>query len=116
MDRNKHTIDATNRPLGRLASEIAIILRGKNKPEFQPHLDQGDIVEVENVDKLVLTGKKIEQKTYYRHTGYPGGIREKKAGDMLENEPGELLKRSVRNMLPKNKLRKDMLKRLIIKQ
>lgn len=115
MDRKKQIIDATDRPLGRLASEIAIILRGKNKPEFQPHLDLGDVVEIKNIDKMVLTGKKLEQKKYYRHSGYPGGIKEEKAGDLMEKNPGEVLKRAVRKMLPDNRLRKNMLKRLIIK-
>lgn len=115
MERQKHTIDATDRPLGRLASEIAMILRGKNKPEFQPHLDMGDIVEVDNVGKMVLTGKKMEQKKYYRHSGYPGGIKEERVEELFQNNPGEVLRRSVRRMLPDNKLRKNMLKRLIIK-
>ena len=76
MERQKHTIDATDRPLGRLATEIATLLRGKHKPEFQPHLDQGDIVEVTNVDKIKFTGKKMEQKKYYRHSGHPGNLKE----------------------------------------
>ncbi len=115
MERQKHTIDATDRPLGRLATEIAMILRGKNKPEFQPHLDMGDIVEVDNVDQLVLTGKKMEQKKYYRHSGYPGGLKEEKVEELFQKDPGEVLRRAVRKMLPDNKLRKNMLKRLIIK-
>lgn len=115
MEREKHTIDATDRPLGRLATEIAMILRGKNKPEFQPHLDMGGIVEVENADKMVLTGKKMEQKKYYRHSGYPGGIKEERVEELFQKDPGEVLRRSVRKMLPNNKLRKNMIKRLIIK-
>ena len=116
MERKKHTIDASNRPLGRLASEIATILRGKHKPEYQPHLDQGDIVEVENIENMVFTGKKMEQKKYYRHSGYPGGIKEEKLEDLFQKDPGEVLKRSVRRMMPSNRLRKEMLKRLIIKK
>ncbi len=116
MERKKHTIDASNRPLGRLASEIATILRGKHKPEYQPHLDQGDIVEVENIENIVFTGKKMEQKKYYRHSGYPGGIKEEKLEDLFQKDPGEVLKRSVRRMMPSNRLRKEMLKRLIIKK
>lgn len=115
MERKKHTIDATDRPLGRLASEIAMILRGKNKPEFQPHLDMGDIVEVENADKIVLTGKKMEQKRYYRHSGRPGSLKEEKVDELFQKDPGEVLKRSVKKMLPNNKLRQRMIKRLIIK-
>ena len=115
MERQKHTIDATDRPLGRLATEIATLLRGKHKPEFQPHLDQGDIVEVTNVDKIKFTGKKMEQKKYYRHSGHPGNLKEESLEKKFQKNPGEVLKRSVRNMLPDNKLRKNMVKRLIIK-
>jgi large subunit ribosomal protein L13 len=111
-DRKLHTINAQGRTVGRLASEIAILLRGKNKPEYEPYLDLGDIVEVNNVSKLRYTGKKLEQKEYYSYSGYPGGLKTKK---MKDTEPAEILKRAVREMLPPTKLRKDMLKRLIIK-
>ena len=114
IKREEHTIDATGRPLGRLASDIAVLLRGKNKPSFQPHTDCGDIVRVQNVGALILTGKKTEQKVYHRYTGYPGGIRTTQAKDLLENEPAKMLRMSVRLMLPDVKFRAEMLKRLII--
>lgn len=114
MQRERYTIDASNRPVGRLASEIAILLRGKNKPEFEPHIDAGGIVEVNNVSKIEFTGKKWEQKKYYNYSGYPSGIRERTAGKLREEKTDEILTMAVRNMLPSNKLRKPMLKRLII--
>lgn len=115
IERKMHKFDATNKAIGRLASEIAIILRGKNKPEYQPYIDMGDIVEVFNIDKVKFTGKKTEQKKYYRYSGYPGGLRETKMKDLIEKNPGNILKRAVREMLPNTKLRTAMLKRLIIK-
>ena len=115
VTRRLHKIDATNKIVGRLASQIAIILRGKNKPEFEPHLDLGDVVEVSNIDKLKFTGKKLEQKKYFRYSGYQGGLKETKMSDLAKINPGEILRRAVREMLPGNKLRKNMLKRLIIK-
>lgn len=104
-------IDATNKVLGRLASQIAVILRGKNKPDFVPYLDKGDGVMIENIDKIKITGKKLENKIYYRHSGFPGGLKKKK---MKEFSPAELLRKAVYNMLPKNKLRKEMMKKLKI--
>jgi len=115
MERKLHTIDATGKAVGRLASEVAIILRGKNKPEFEPHMDCGDKVEILNITKLKFTGKKIEQKKYYHFSGYPGGMKEKKMKDMLTSNPGEVLKRAVTQMLPPVKFRKEMLKRLAVK-
>lgn len=114
VTRELHKFDATGKAVGRLATEIAIILRGKNKPEFERHIDCGDIVQVSNIDKLVFTGKKIEQKKYYKHSGYPGGLKETKMSDLVETNPGDILKRAVREMLPPVKFRKDMLRRLII--
>lgn len=112
IERKFHKIDAENKSAGRLASQIAIILRGKNKPEFEPHIDNGDIVEVSNVDKLKFTGKKLEQKKYYKYSGYPGGLKEK----IMKNVScAEVLRRAVRDMLPPTKLRDGMLKRLIIR-
>lgn len=115
IDRKQHKIDAKDKAVGRIASEIAILLRGKNKPEFEPHIDGGDVVEVRNIDKLSFTGKKLEQKKYYKYSGYPGGLKEKKMGDLKESNPAEILKRAVREMLPPVRFRKDMLKRLIIR-
>ena len=115
INRQLHRIDASEKAVGRIATQIAIMLRGKNKPEFQPHVDMGDVVEVINIGKLKFTGKKLEQKRYYRYSGYPGGLKETKMEDLQEKNPGEILKRAVREMLPPVKFRKDMLKRLIIK-
>lgn len=112
MPNTTHTIDATNKVLGRLASRIALLLQGKNKPTFVPYLIKGDKVVVVNVDKIKVTGKKFEKKIYYHYSGYPGGMKKKL---MREFSSAELLRRAVYNMLPKNKLRKDMLKRLEIK-
>lgn len=115
MERKLHKIDATDKAPGRIASDIAILLRGKNKPEFQPHIDGGDIVEVYNVDKLKFSGKKLDQKKYYSYSGYPGGLKTRKMSDINEKNPGEILKRAVREMLPPVKFRTDMLKRMIIR-
>ena len=115
IERKLHKINAENNSAGRLASKIAIILRGKNKPEFTPNIDCGDIVEVANIKKLKFTGKKLEQKKYYRYSGYPGGLKETKIKDLFESNPSEILKRADRDMLPPVKFRNDMLKRLIIR-
>jgi len=113
--RNTHKIDAENKTVGRLATQIAAFLRGKNKPEYEPHIDNGDIVEVFNIGKLKFTGKKLDQKKYFRYSGYPGGMKEIKMSNLNKSKPGEILIRAVREMLPDNKLRKGMMKRLIIK-
>ncbi len=110
--RNWHVIDAQDRILGRMASEIAIKLRGKDKPEFAPHMDMGDFVIVVNADKIRVTGNKLEQKKYHRYTGYPGGIREISLEKLIQKKPEEVIKRSVRGMLPKNKIGRDLLKKL----
>lgn len=115
ITRQLHKIDATDQTVGRLSTKIATLLRGKNKPEFEPHMDCGDIVEVSNIKKLKFTGKKIEQKKYYHYSGYPGGLKEKKMKDLAEKNPGEILQRSVREMLPPVKFRRNMMRRLIIK-
>ena len=117
-ERKLHKIDASGKAVGRLASEIAVILRGKNKPEFEPRLDNGDIVEVANIDKLKFTGKKLDQKNYFRYSGYPGGLRTESMKKLRQSRPdgaAEILKRAVRKMLPPVKFRRDVLKRLIIK-
>jgi len=112
MKRNTHTIDATGKVLGRLASKIAVLLRGKNKPDFAPNKDIGDFVIVKNVDKIKLTGKKRGQKIYYHHTGYLGGLKKVPLKKLFERNPGEVLRRAVFGMLPKNKLRAKQIKRL----
>jgi len=114
--RKTHQIDATDRPLGRLATEIAILLRGKNKASFRPHIDGGDIVEISNCNKIKFSGKKFEQKVYIHHTMHPGGLRTKKLADVFAKDPGMVLKEAVMGMLPKNKLRDLMIKRLLIKK
>ena len=105
VERKKHVIDAAGRPLGRLATEVAMILRGKNKPTFDPAKDEGDFVEVINASKIKFTGKKLDQKEYIWHTTHPGGLKTKKVKDVFATKPEEVLKRAVWGMLPKNKLR-----------
>tara|TARA_B100001964_G_C13645304_1_gene342340 strand:+ start:36 stop:383 length:348 start_codon:yes stop_codon:yes gene_type:complete len=114
MKRKLHKIDATGKIAGRLASEISLLLQGKNRVDYQSNTDCGDIVEVSNVSKMKFSGKKLDTKVYYRHTGYPGGIRETKLKDLMEKNPAEVLRKTLYNMLPKNKLRAKMLKRLSI--
>ena len=112
MERKIHTIDATDKVLGRLATQIVILLRGKHKPDFAPHKDTGDFVVIKNADKIRLTGRKRGQKMYYRHTGYLGGLKEVSLRKIFEREPGEILRRAVYGMLSKNKLRAKQIKRL----
>lgn len=113
--RNLHKIDATDKTVGRIATQAATLLRGKNKPEFEPHIDNGDIVEILNAKDLKFSGKKIEQKKYFRYSGYPGGLKESKMKDVFAKNPGEVIRKAVREMLPPTKLRDGMMKRLIIK-
>lgn len=107
-----YLVDAEGKTLGRLATRVATILRGKDKPQFTPHSDIGDFVIVINADKVNLTGRKLTQKTYYWHTGYPGGIKSITADKLMEKEPGEVLRKAVWGMLPKNKWQKRLIKRL----
>lgn len=110
--RNWHVMDAKDRILGRIATEIAVKLRGKDKPEFAPHMDMGDFVIVVNADKIKVTGNKLSQKKYHRYTGYPGGIREISLEKLIKKDPEEVIRRSVRGMLPKNKIGRELLKKL----
>jgi large subunit ribosomal protein L13 len=110
--QNWHVLDAKDRILGRMATEIAVKLRGKDKPEFAPHMDMGDFVIVVNADKIKVTGNKLLQKKYHRYTGYPGGIREISLEKLMKKNPEEVIRRSVRGMLPKNKIGRDLLKKL----
>ena len=112
--RKTHTIDAQGKVLGRLASQIALLLRGKNKVDWQPNVDGGDIVRVKNVGQIKITGRKLGQKVYYHHSSYPGGLKKEKLSELFAKNPSEVLRRAVWNMLPKNKLRKEMIKRLRI--
>lgn len=114
IERKTHTIDATGQVLGRLATKIAGLLRGKGKPGFQPYLDQGDYVIVKNVAEIKVTGNKMQEKVYWRHSGYPGGLKKIKMADLFKIRPSEVLRRAVYNMLPKNKLRNETIKRLKI--
>jgi large subunit ribosomal protein L13 len=116
MERKTHTIDATGKVLGRLATEIAVLLRGKHKPDFVPYLDMGDFVVVKNVREIKLTGKKAEQKKYYRHSGYLGGLKELPFKKIFEKDPAWVLRKAVFGMLPKNKLRAKQIKRLKIEK
>ena len=107
-----YKIDASNKKLGRLATEIASILQGKNQPEFLPYKLSNNKVIVFNTTKIVVTGKKFENKKYFHHSGYPGGIKEISFKDLFEKDPNEPLKKAVHGMLPKNKLRDKMIKNL----
>ncbi|HPI91753.1 MAG TPA: 50S ribosomal protein L13 [Deltaproteobacteria bacterium] len=112
IDRQWVLIDAKDMVLGKLAVKAASILRGKTKPEFTPHTDVGDFVVVINADKVLLTGNKVEQKTYYRHSGYMGGIKSATVREVLKKKPEEVIKRAVKGMLPKNNLGRAMFKKL----
>jgi large subunit ribosomal protein L13 len=105
-------VDADGKVLGRLATEVAVLLRGKKKPEFVNFLDSGDFVIVINAEKIKVTGKKIDQKKYYSHSGYPGGIKEKTFKELLETKPEEIIKKAVWGMIPKNKLGRAAYKKL----
>lgn len=112
VERKWYVVDAEGKTLGRLAAEVAKVLRGKNKPTFTPHVDTGDHVIVLNADKVVLTGKKLVQKTYFRHSGYPGGTTFTTAGKMLETRPERVVEMAVKGMLPKNSLGRKMYTKL----
>ncbi|MDA0671362.1 MAG: 50S ribosomal protein L13 [Bacteroidetes bacterium] len=102
-------VDAAEKPLGRVSTEIASILKGKNKPEYTPHMDTGDNVVVINAEKVVLTGNKLTQKEYFHHTGYPGGDRFTKASDLMEKDPAKVILKAVKGMLPKNRLGRKLM-------
>lgn len=111
-NREWQIVDADGKTLGRLATKLAAILRGKNKPEFTPHADTGDFVVVVNASKVRMTGKKLTDKLYYRHSGYPGGLKSVSAEILSSAKPGEILRKAVWGMLPKNKSQKKLIKRL----
>jgi large subunit ribosomal protein L13 len=110
--RNWYVVDAEGQTLGRLATRIADTLRGKRKPEYTPHIDTGDFVVVVNAEKIAVTGDKRESKRYYRHSGYPGGIRSRTLGEMLDRTPDEVIRRAVKGMLPRNRLGRAQLRKL----
>ncbi len=112
MQRETHTIDAAGKVLGRLATQIAILLRGKHKVNFVPYKDMGDFVIVKNIAQVKFTGKKMEKKIYYHHTGYLGGLKEVPLKKLFEKDPAKVLRKAVWRMLPKNKLRAKQIKRL----
>ena len=112
IERKWYVVDAEGQTLGLLAAEVAKVLRGKHKPTFTPHVDTGDYVIVVNAAKVKLTGKKLIQKTYFRHSGYPGGSSFTQAGHMLEKRPERVVEMAVRGMLPKNKLGEQMYRKL----
>lgn len=114
IEQNWYVVDAKGKVLGRLATAISMILRGKNKPIFTPHMDTGDFVIVINADKVKLTGKKLTDKKYYWHTGYPGGLKEITAEKLLKEKPERVLIRAVRGMLPKTRLGRQLIKKLKI--
>jgi len=115
MKRETHTIDASGKVLGRLATEIAVLLRGKNKPDFVPYKEMGDFVIVKNASQIKVTGKKMDQKTYFRHSGYLGSEQNIPLKVLFQKDPGEVLRIAVYGMLPKNKLRPIQIKRLRFK-
>lgn len=112
IQREWHVIDAQGQTLGRLASRIATVLRGKHKPIYTPHVDCGDYVIVVNAEKIHVTGQKMTQKVYYRHSGYPGGLKEITLRDQLQKFPERVIEKAVRGMLPKNRLGRQMFKKL----
>ncbi|HNZ77213.1 MAG TPA: 50S ribosomal protein L13 [Bacilli bacterium] len=114
VEKKWFVIDAENLVLGRLSTEVATLLRGKHKPIFTPHVDCGDYVIIVNAEKVALTGNKLADKMYYRHSGYPGGLKSRNAERMLELQPQKVLEESIRGMLPKTKLGDDMYRKLYV--
>ena len=110
--RDWYVVDAEGQTLGRLATRIADALRGKRKPEYTPHVDTGDFIVVVNAEKIHVTGNKLEQKTYWRHSGYPGGIKSRTLAEMLERRPEEVIRKAVKGMLPRNRLARQQLTKL----
>jgi large subunit ribosomal protein L13 len=112
VNRKWYVVDADGKPLGRLASEVAKVLRGKNKPTYTPHVDTGDHVIVVNAEKVVLTGKKLDQKLYRRHSGFPGGLKEIKYRHLMDRTPEKAIELAVKGMLPHNSLGREMFRKL----
>jgi large subunit ribosomal protein L13 len=112
LERRWYVVDAEGKTLGRLATQIADTLRGKRKPQYTPHVDTGDFVIVVNADKITVTGNKLDDKVYRRHSGYPGGLRERPLRDELERRPTEVIRKAVKGMLPRNKLARQQLTKL----
>ncbi len=114
VTRNWYVIDAEGKPLGRVASKTAVLLRGKHKPTYTPHIDCGDYVIIVNASKVLLTGNKLEDKKYYNHSQYPGGLRVRTAKEMVERYPEEMVEKAVKGMLPHNRLGRAMYKKLFV--
>jgi large subunit ribosomal protein L13 len=114
IDRRWYVVDAEGQTLGRLATRIADTLRGKKKAQYTPHVDTGDFVVVVNAEKIAVTGKKLDDKIYYRHSGYPGGLRSRTLREELERRPTEVLRKAVKGMLPRNRLSRAQLRKLRI--
>jgi large subunit ribosomal protein L13 len=114
VTREWYLVDAEGKTLGRLATQIADTLRGKRKPQYTPHVDTGDFVIVVNAEKIQVTGNKLDQKRYYRHSGYPGGLRSRTLREQLERRPTEVLRVAVKGMLPKNRLARQQITKLKI--
>ena len=114
VERRWYVVDAEGQTLGRLATRIADTLRGKRKPEYTPHVDSGDFVVVVNADRIAVTGKKLDEKLYYRHSGYPGGLRARTLRDELDRRPTEVLRKAVKGMLPRNRLARRQITKLKI--
>lgn len=114
IQRRWWVVDAEGKNLGRLASRIAVVLRGKDKPVYTAHVDTGDFVIVVNADKVAVTGRKLTEKRYYRHSGYPGGLKVRTLGQTLQQRPTEVLRHAVKGMLPKNRLAAQQLRKLKI--
>jgi large subunit ribosomal protein L13 len=110
--RDWYVVDAEGKTLGRLATQLADVLRGKRKPTYTPHVDVGDFVVVVNAEKIRVTGNKLAAKRYFRHTGYPGGIRSRTLGEMLERRPEEVIRKAVKGMLPRNRLARQQINKL----
>src|SRR6184192_3682440 len=114
IERHWYVVDADGKTLGRLATQIADTLRGKGKPQYTPHVDTGDFVIVVNAEKIAVTGQKLDQKRYYRHSGYPGGLRSRTLREQLDRRPTEVLRKAVKGMLPRNRLARQQLTKLKI--
>jgi large subunit ribosomal protein L13 len=114
VTREWYLVDAEGKTLGRLATQIADTLRGKRKPQYTPHVDTGDFVIVVNAEKIQVTGNKLDQKRYYRHSGYPGGLRSRTLREQLDRRPTEVLRTAVKGMLPKNRLARQQITKLKI--
>ena len=112
LQRDWYVVDAEGKTLGRLATQLADVLRGKRKPDFTPHIDTGDFIVVVNAEKIRVTGDKMNSKIYWRHSGYPGGIKSRTLGEMLEKQPEEVIRKAVRGMLPRTKLGRQQLLKL----